>query len=1168
MRYFILIVSWFLASLSPVITKAQYTISTIAGGFNPEGAEAKNVSLYNPQGLTTDKNGNVYIADRQNHRIRKVTTDGIITTIAGTGREGYTGDGGKASNAQLIQPERVAVDLQNNLYIVERYTFRIRKVDLNTGIITTIAGTGVLGYSGDGGAATLAQIGHIRGFTIGIDGSLYLAQDSRIRKIDAQTNIISTIVGTGNSGYSGDGGLATLANIRTTGLAIDRHNNLYIADGDNHVLRKVDAISGIINTIAGTGTSGYSGDGGSALLAQITDLNDITLDSVENIYIVQNSHHVIRKITARTGIITTIAGIGTPGYSEVEELATQAQLHFPKYMAIDGKGNLFMGDEKHQRIRKIEASTGIISTIAGNGNKNYHSGGYSGDGGPATSADLSYPSEIALGSLGNIYFIDKGNARVRKINRYTRIISTIAGTGNFTDSLGDGKLATEAKLVTPFGIALDNNNNIFITENHGNRVRKVEASTGIINTIAGTGEPFSTGDGGFAIHAKFNFPHGIILDKYGDIYLADNNRIRKITTSTGIINAFAGTGKLGYSGDGNLAILAELYWVQGIALDHFNNLYAADAFNNCIRKINANTGTISTITGLGGIGNEGYSGDGGPATFARLNNPSDIAVDNSGNIYIADSGNDCIRKIDVTTGNIITIAGTGVPGYSGDGGLATCAQLNHPRSIAIDASGNIYISDAYNHCIRKLTPSKGPEINIKKANTTIINGGRVSLDSTLYKQPKSLDLTIENIGLRKLKIDSIQVTGDFELQGIQSLNIEIGQNFVISIAIDENKAGNKEGELIIYNSDFDESRYVISLSGTVKKASQQIIFSALPTKTFRDSSFEITAQGGESQNPVTFTSSSKNVAIIEGNNVIILGAGTTLITAHQNGNNNYLAAPEVSQLLVVNKAHQIITFNLASDSVKTHSTGYFILKASTSSGLPIAYSSTNTNVAHINGDTVFVTSLGQTIITAKQTGDQNYNPALEVSQSLTIIIDAVTNLDTQIQGRRAVFLSWDINLTQTLRTKIERREAEKEKFYFITELNGTRYVDTSRMLIPGKTYFYRATAIGLNGLESLPSDEMGVVIPKDEVVTGKLPKLSADFLTVYPNPNSQGIFYCKYQAGSGLQASLTVFTSSGKILRKYAQVPTQIDLSTSPAGVYYLWLVTEQGKMMKKIVKH
>ena len=341
----------------------------------------------------------------------------------------------------------------------------------------------------------------------------------------------------------------------------------------------------------------------------------------------------------------------------------------------------------------VSTNNNIISTIAGTGIN-----GYSGDGIQATTANLLYPLGLAVDLTGNVYIADLSSHRIRKVT-VGGIISTIAGTGTPAYN-GDGIQATSARLNNPTGVAVDSVGNIYIADTSNNRIRKVTVG-GIISTIAGTGIVGFSGDGGPATSARLNNSIRVAVDLVGNVYIADasNQRIRKVTTD-GNISTIAGTGTPGYNGDGIQATSAELSNPIGVAVDSVGNIYIADTSNNRIRKVTVG-GIISTIAGTGIAG---YSGDGGPATSARLNTLLDVAVDLVGNVYIADAFNERTRKVTVD-GIISTIAGTGIAGYNGDGIQATSAKLDRPRGVAVDSAGNVYITHHVNSRVRKITYS-------------------------------------------------------------------------------------------------------------------------------------------------------------------------------------------------------------------------------------------------------------------------------------------------------------------------------------------------------------------------------------------------------------------------------------------------------------------------------
>jgi sugar lactone lactonase YvrE len=343
--------------------------------------------------------------------------------------------------------------------------------------------------------------------------------------------------------------------------------------------------------------------------------------------------------------------------------AASAQLDTPIAVAPDGSGNIFVVDQNNSRLRRVDAVAGIISTVAGTG-----VAGSVGQGGVAANAQLNLPVGIFLDTIGNIYLADQGNHWIRKMEAATGRLVKVAGSGTVMGSAGyngDGGVATNAQLSSPAGIAVDAAGNMFIADTGNQRVRKVAAGSGLISTVAGTGVAGFNFDGAAATTAQLNNPTAVLLDSGGNVIIADtgNHRIRRVDAVTGAISTVAGTGLPGYNGDGILATTAMLKSPAGIFLDPAGNLYIADTGNQRIRKITASSGSIATVAGTG---SGGFNADGIIAINAQISAPAWVSLDGAGNIYIADTGNQRVRKIDVITGLIGTIAGTGAAGYNGD----------------------------------------------------------------------------------------------------------------------------------------------------------------------------------------------------------------------------------------------------------------------------------------------------------------------------------------------------------------------------------------------------------------------------------------------------------------------------------------------------------------------
>ncbi len=602
-----------------------------------------------------------------------------VILIAG----GSIKDHGPATEARLNQPTGLFLDDAGNQYIADRFNHRIRKVDAATGLITTVAGNGIKGFAGDGGPATNASLAEPSSVFLDGAGTLYISDtgNQRIRKMDL-SGIITTVAGDGfqrffpDIGVTSDGGPATGASLNTPlGISVDGAGNLYIADSGSHRIRQVDT-SGTITTVAGSGSPiivrtetggtvggpGFSGDGGQATEALLNLPYNVFLDGEGNLYIADKNNSRIRKVDT-SGQISTVA----------------EGLDDPTSVTVDGSGNLYILEFFNSRIRKVDTS-GAISTVALD----------------VSLAKTPYVSGMVVDGSENLYITDTGNRRILKAHLSSGAVTVVAG-----GEADDGGQATLLSLCDPQGLFQDTFGNLYIADTGNHRILKVDPS-GIATTIAGNGIRGFSGDGGPATDAKLSEPTGVFLDDLADLYIADggNHKVRKMDSS-GDISTVAGTIFTEFSGDGIPATEANMGF-RDIFIDPEGNLFIADTFNDRIRKVDL-SGIITTIAGNG---ERTSTGDGGPATEASLNRPSDISMDGSGNLYITELFR--IRKVD-PQGTISSVAGVGggITGgityrNKGDGGPAQVASLL-PQDISVDRLGNLYIADGER--IRKVDPS-------------------------------------------------------------------------------------------------------------------------------------------------------------------------------------------------------------------------------------------------------------------------------------------------------------------------------------------------------------------------------------------------------------------------------------------------------------------------------
>lgn len=660
----------------------------------------------------------------------------MITTFAGGLRGGPAVDVAQSPDAVAVHGTLV--------YVADQHRHLVYRVDTSTGQLTVVAGLGHPGFSGDGGSAREAELNMPAGLAVDAAGNLLIAdtRNGRVRMVRRTDATITTIAGTGPDAAGGDGpvgggGKAVEARLDLpTALAVDASGTVYVADSGNDRILAIRA-DGTIATVAGSG-EGSSDDGIPATEARFVlptgDPYGIAVDAAGTLYIPEPFDRRVRRVDAATGVLTTVAGSG----------GLEGPLDFPRAVAVGADGALYIADGGRNAVLRVGAD-GELSPVAGDG-----TAGFSGDGGPAAEARLQHPCAVAVGADGNVVVGDRGNSRVRRVDGRTQVISTVAGNGP--------PLLT---FFQPHGLAVDQHDDVYLSDLFP-RVFRIDGATGALSVVAGSEVGFS-GDGGPARDALLQNPWRLSVDAVGNLYISDhgNRRVRKVDARTGVISTVAGNGQLTDFFPDRPALRTPLNFLLGTCVDGAGNLYIADAGFHCVQRVDAATGTLTTVAGVVefGDGRPGFSGDGGPAAEALLSAPAAVAVDPAGNLYIGDAGNHRVRRVDSRSGVITTVAGggdgapgtepapaggvvlgrpvqlafhghgdllvcdsdrhqvllvdlgaatvrrvagTGEPGFSGDGGPGPAARLRAPAGIAVDSAGRVLIADSGNQRLRRL----------------------------------------------------------------------------------------------------------------------------------------------------------------------------------------------------------------------------------------------------------------------------------------------------------------------------------------------------------------------------------------------------------------------------------------------------------------------------------
>ncbi len=721
-------------------TYTSYTFATLAGDRVGAEGPASSVQLKGPLGVAVDGNGNVYFTDQSN-RILKLSTGGIVTTVAGeAGIQG--GADGLGGAAQFSYPYGIAVDSNGNIYAADTANFTIRKITPG-GAVITLAGTAGVQGSADG-VGSAARFSYPNGVAVDSSGNVYVADTGNctIRKITAG-GVVTTLAGRAgvNGGSDGMGSSASFS--YPQGLAVDQGGNVYVADTDNFTIRKVTP-QGIVSTLAGTTGVEGSADGlGSA--AQFLTPISVAVDQNGDIYVGDgyvgySSNSKIREISP-DGVVTTLFENAFVAANLTIQFGAEQEIT-PSGLAIGPGGSLYLADSQNKVIWAISPS-GVLSMAAGS------NGGAGSSDGTGAAARFNKPMGCALDSAGNLYLADNHNCTIRMVTPLGVVttVSGMAGFKGYRDGTGEFPLFD-----SPTSVAVDGAGNVYVAD--GDVVRKI-APGGVVTTLAGTAGVNGSADG-TGTAAQFSYLGGLAVDASGNVYVADtgNNTIRKITPA-GVVSTIAGAANATVGSADGVGAAARFNQPAAVAVDGNGYVYVADSSfdtgfgfvaNNMIRKISP-AGVVTTLAGapsyeetLNGVtsGNFVASAD-GAGTSARFNDPTGIAVDSAGNVYVADSGNNTIRRV-TPNGVVTTLAGSaGVPGDTD--GTGNTAQFSNPTGIAMDGNGNLFVVDSGNNTIRvgafdapPSLPSE-PAFSTQMISQAVVSGGAAEFSVSSSTSP-------------------------------------------------------------------------------------------------------------------------------------------------------------------------------------------------------------------------------------------------------------------------------------------------------------------------------------------------------------------------------------------------------------------------------------------------
>ncbi len=667
------------------------SVAGLAGASGSNDGQGTAARFDRPAGVALGPDGAVYVADRFNHTIRRVSPSGAVTTLAGLAGAPGSADGTGAA-ARFNLPQGVAVDAAGYVFVADTGNHAIRRIT-PSGAVTTVAGLAGAPGSADG-TGTTARFNRPAGVTVDAGGTVFVADTDNhtIRRISPAFAVTTPAGLAGNSG-SADGTGSQARFLLPAGVTVDAAGHAYVADTFNHVIRRVSP-SGVVTTLAGTaGTRGTADGAGAA--ARFALPQGITADAVGTLHVADTDNHAIRKVTP-AGVVTTLAGL-PPERGSTDATAVAARFSGPSGVAIDAAGTVYVADGGNHTIRRVTAD-GVATTLAG-------LAGASGSAdGTGAAARFFLPSGVAVGGDGTLYVADTANCTIRRVTP-AGVVSTLAGSAaacGFADGTGSA-----ARFANPEGVAVDGAGTVYVADTYNHAVRRITPA-GVVTTLAGlAGSPGSADGTGSA--ARFAYPDGVAVDGAGSVYVADteNHTIRHITAG-GVVTTLAGSAGLSGSTDW-YGSGARFHFPQDVAVDRTGTVYVADTANATIRRIAifSTLASVSTVAGLAGqVGSANGTGQ-----SARFHYPAALAVDPGGTVVVADALDHNVRRAGMPVRPLAMSTTAGSSGVAGNAdGTGAAARFSGPIGLAAaydDGSTPVYVADTSNHTIREVDPVTG-----------------------------------------------------------------------------------------------------------------------------------------------------------------------------------------------------------------------------------------------------------------------------------------------------------------------------------------------------------------------------------------------------------------------------------------------------------------------------